>query len=129
LVRARFEAPFLFVVIAVGCQIACLVVPTVVLWGLAQAFSSVVAILFLGLVAIPAAVIALIWLLGLVDRRYLEVKYGRRRLKEDAEDGWRPAGPLESILPVSVVIAMIGLVIWLVVFASHSPSGREQLIP
>jgi hypothetical protein len=129
LVRARLEARFLFVVIAFGCQVACMVVPIVVLWGLAQAFSSVVAILFIGLVAIPTAVVAVIWLLGLVDRRYLEVKYGRRRLQEDAEDGWRPAGPLESILPVSVVIAMIGLVVWLVIFASHSPSGREQFIP
>ena len=125
----RFEAFFLMLVIVVGCPVACLVVPIVVLWGLAQAFASVVAILFVGLVAIPAAVIAFIWLLGLVDRRYLEVKYGRRRLEEDAEDGWRPAGLLESVLPPTVVLAVVGLVVWLVVFAAHSPSGREQLIP
>lgn len=127
--RARFEAGLLVAVIAVGCPVACLAVPVLVLWGLAHAFDSVVPILFVGLVAIPAAILAFLWLLSHVDRRYLEVRYGRRRLREDAEDGWRPAGPLESILPPTVVLCLIGLLVWLVVFASHSPSGREQLIP
>jgi H+/gluconate symporter-like permease len=129
MVRARFEASFLLAVIAIGCQVACMVVPVVVLWALAHAFTSPAGILIAGLFAIPGAVVAVIWLLGLVDRRYLVVRYGRRTLAEDEEDEWRRPGPLEAILPASVTIALIGLVVWLVVFAAHAPSGREQFIP
>ncbi len=129
MVRARLEARFLLAVIAIGCQVACMVVPIVVLWALARTFSSVALVLIAALVAIPVAVVALVWLLGLVDRRYLVVRYGRRTLAEDEEDEWRRPGPLEAILPVSVTLAVIGLVVWFVWFAAHAPSGREQFIP
>ncbi len=127
--RARFEASLLLVVLAIGCQVACMVVPVLVLWALAHAFTSVAGVLIAALVAIPGAVVAMIWLLGLVDRRYLVVRYGRRTLAEDKELKWHRPGPLEAILPPSVMIALIGLVVWFVVFAAHAPSGREQFIP
>ncbi|HTR75037.1 MAG TPA: hypothetical protein VMH33_07225 [Solirubrobacterales bacterium] len=127
--RSRLEAPFLLAVIAVGCQMVWLVVPAVVLWAISRTTSSVAICLMSALIAIPAAIVALLWLLGLVDRRYLLIRNGRRVLEEDKELDWRRPGPLESILPVSVTLAIIGLVVWLVVFAAHAPSGREQFIP
>jgi p-aminobenzoyl-glutamate transporter AbgT len=38
-------------------------------------------------------------------------------------------GPLESMLPISIVLAIIALVLWLALFANHLPLGREQLVP
>ena len=126
--RSRLEASVLLAVIALGCQATWLLVPVSVLWAVSRLSSSVAVCFFVALAAIPTLIVALVWLLGLVDRRYVLVRRGRRAIEEDDELGLR-SGPLEAILPISITLALIGVVIWFLVLAPHLPIGHEQLIP
>jgi hypothetical protein len=117
---ARLEAAGLAFLIVLGCQALWLVVPVGTLWLSTRFIGSSAGILIFGLVAMPLALAGVTWLLAAANRRYLRLAGARR--------SWR-RGPLEAILPGSIMFALLTAAVWFVFFANHLPSGREQLIP
>jgi hypothetical protein len=115
---ARFARAILTVAIVLGAQALWLLLPVATLWAVGQVADTTEQAFFAAMLAIPAAVIAFAWLLGSANRRYLRLT-GRGAGR----------GPLEAVITPTIVLALIALSVWLVFFASHAPSGREQLIP
>jgi hypothetical protein len=116
----RLEAGVLAFLIVLGCQALWLVVPVGTLWLLTRFLGSAAGILIIGLVAMPLALGGTAWMLAAANRRYLRLPGARR--------DWR-RGPLEAVLPASIMLGILAAVIWFVLFANHMPTGREQLIP
>jgi hypothetical protein len=114
---ARYALATLAVAIVLGAQALWLLIPAATLWVIGQIVSTAEMAFFVAMLAIPAAVVAFAGLLGAANRRYLRLA-GR--------DG---RGPLEAVITPTIVLATIALLVWLVFFAAHAPSGREQLIP
>jgi hypothetical protein len=115
---ARAASLALAVAIVLGAQALWLLVPAATLWVLGQLLDSTEGLFFAALLAVPAAIVAFAWLLVVANRRYLRLSGGA---------GGR--GPLDAVLPPTIVLALLGATIWFVFFANHMPSGREQLIP
>jgi hypothetical protein len=120
--RQRVEAGLLLTAILVGCQVLWLAVPALSLWGLSRLVSAAPGYLLVSLVSIPSALAAFAWLLGLANRRYLSIS---RPPAADDEDLPRLHGPLESIMPASVMLAVVALLVWIVVFADHISLALE----
>lgn len=116
----RLEAGLLSFLIILGCQALWLIIPVGILWLLTRVFGEAAEILIVGLVAMPLALGAAGWMLSAANRRYLRLPGARR--------AWR-RGPLEAVLPASMVLALLTVTVWFVFFANHMPAGREQLIP
>jgi hypothetical protein len=122
--RDRLAAAFVLLVMGAACVAFWIGVPVGVLWALSKATDSFAAHVTLGLILVPTAMFAfspfLYWLNGL----YLRVSGVLARLEADErEAGWRRrvTGPLEPMLIVSFVIAMIALTIWFFFYAENPP--------
>ena len=114
----RIARATLAVAIVLGAQALWLLVPAATLWLLGRLVDSTEWLLLVALLAIPTALAGFAYLLGVANQRYLRLA-GRRAGR----------GPLEAVLPATIVLALITASVWFVFFASHAPSGREQLIP
>jgi hypothetical protein len=117
---AGFEAGVLAVLIVLGCQALCLVVPIGTLWVLSRFLGTAAECLIVGLVVMPVALAGVAWMLVAANRRYLRLVGDR--------GGWR-RGPLEVALPASVMIAILAGLLWFIFFANHGLAAHEQLIP
>lgn len=114
----RFARAILALAIVLGAQALWLLIPAAMLWMVGQVAKTTESAFFVAMVAIPTALVAFAWLLVSANRRYLRLA-GRATGR----------GPLEAIITPTIVLALIALTVWLVFFAAHAPSGREQLIP
>lgn len=115
---ARTARVTLAVTIVLGAQALWLLIPAGTLWMVGRVVDSTESAFFTALLATPAALIAFSYLLGAANRRYLRL----------ADPGSR-RGPLDAVLPATIVLALVAGLVWFVFFASHVPSGQEQLIP
>ncbi len=115
---AKLASVALGAAIVLGAQALWLLVPAGTLWLVGRLLDSTAGVLVVALVAIPAALAAFACLLAAANRRYLRLT-GRSGGE----------GPLEAVLPATIVLALLGTLVWFVFFAAHVPSGREQLIP
>lgn len=96
------------------------------LYLLGKAVDSATTHFVVGLIGVPLAMVlftpALFWLNAL----YLRVTGVFARIEADEEEfGWsrRTGGPLEPMLFVSFVVAIVALAIWFFAFA-HNPSSQ-----
>jgi hypothetical protein len=122
--RERLAGAFVLAVMAVACVIFWIGIPLGFLWTLGELTDSFPTHFVGGLLGVPLAMAlfapVLFWLNGL----YLRVSGVLARLAaEQEETGWhrRVRGPLEPMLGVSFVIAVIALCIWFFVFAEDPP--------
>jgi hypothetical protein len=117
--RDRIEESVLLSAMALGCLAIWLAVPALTLWALSRFIGSGSGYLLLSLALVPAAMVGFGWLLSLFNRRYLVVSGALRRLEEEGglDDGEprRLYGPLESMLPASMLLAFIAFAIWILV--------------
>ena len=120
----RLAGAFVLVVLAVACLAFWVGIPIGALWALSKATDSFAGHFVLGLLLVPMAMAlfspALFWLNNL----YLRVTGVFQRLEEDErEAGWqrRLRGPLEPMLFVSLVVALVALTIWFFIFAENPP--------
>ena len=118
--RDRFAAGFLLCVLAVGCVALFVGVPIGVLWGLAQITDSFIAHFVLGLLGIPLVIAALAPGLVWVNALYLRVTAPPPDADwEDDEFTDRPGGPLEPMLVVAFVLAILALCAWFFFLAEN----------
>jgi hypothetical protein len=114
---------------AIGCLALWLVVPALTLWVVSRFAGPGPGYVLLSLALLPAAVAGFAWLLGLANRRYLAVSGALRRLEEDGEpdddEPRRLYGPLESMLLLSMELAIVALVLWIAFFADHTALALE----
>jgi hypothetical protein len=120
----RLAGISVLLVMAVACLVFWIGIPIGGLWALSKATDSFAGHFVLGLLLVPMAMAlfspALFWLNNL----YLRVTGVFQRLAEDErEAGWqrRLRGPLEPMLFVSLVVALIALTIWFFFIAEDPP--------
>ena len=89
-------------------------VPAAVLWGLGKLVGNATEHLILGLLAVPLAMVLFGLLLSSLNGAYLRVT-GASPPDSDDEDEWRPRlqGPLDRIIAVSAVIALLAFLAWM----------------
>jgi ABC-type dipeptide/oligopeptide/nickel transport system permease component len=120
----RIAGAVVLVVLAACCLVFWIGVPVAVLWALSKATDDAATHFVSGLIGVPLAMAAfapaLFWLNGL----YLRVSGVLARLEEDEEDSdWRRRvhGPLEPMMLVSLVVAIVALCAWFVFIAENPP--------
>jgi hypothetical protein len=122
--RERLAGAFVLAVLAVACVGWWIGVPIATLWALGEATDDGPTHFVGGLIGVPVAMTVtapiLIWLNGL----YLRVTGAVARAQADEdESGWRRElrGPLEPMLFVSFVVALIALSIWFFFIVDTAP--------
>jgi hypothetical protein len=122
--RERLAGAFVLVVLGVACLAFWIGIPLGILWALGELTDSGPTHFVGGLIGVPVAMglfsPVLFWLNGL----YLRVTGVLARLAEDEdESGWhrRVRGPLEPLLIVSFLVALVALFVWFFVFAEDPP--------
>jgi hypothetical protein len=114
----RIAAAFVLVVLLAAFAFWVVGLPVLILWGLSKVTRTSAQHFVLGLIAVPAAMawfgLLLIWLNGI----YLRLAGDRP--PEGRASGGRAAGPLEALLVVCLVVAVVALVVWFFLLA-HSP--------
>jgi hypothetical protein len=90
-------------------------VPAAILWGLGRLVSNRTEHLVLGLLAVPAGMVLFAIALAQLNTIYLRVG-GVGTVSGDGEDRWVPRlqGPLDRILGLCAVIALLGLLAWMI---------------
>ncbi len=120
--RDRLAAGFILAALGIGCLALFIAVPVGVLWGLSNLTDSFVVHFVLGLVGIPLAIAALSPALFWINGLYLRVTERHEPADHEYwEDDRRPRGrgPLESMLVVAFVVALVALVVWFFFFAEN----------
>jgi hypothetical protein len=122
--RERLAGAFVLAVLSVACLAFWIGIPIGILWALGELTDSGPTHFVGGLLGVPVAMAifspVLFWLNGL----YLRVTGVLARLAEDEEEtGWhrRVRGPLEPMLIVSFLVALVALFVWFFVFAEDPP--------
>lgn len=120
----RLAGAFVLVVLAGACLVFWVGLPIGTLWALSKATDSFAGHFVLGLLLVPMAMAAFSPALFWLNNLYLRVTGVFERLSEDErEAGWqrRVRGPLEPMLFVSLVVALIALTIWFFFIAEEPP--------
>jgi hypothetical protein len=122
--RERLAGAFVLAVMLLACLVFWIGIPVGGLWALSKATDSFAGHFVIGLIGVPTAMAlfspALFWLNGL----YLRVTGVLARLEaEEEETGWhrRVRGPLEPMLVVSFLVALVALTIWFFFVAENPP--------
>jgi hypothetical protein len=122
--KDRLAGAFVLVVMVAACAVFWIGIPVGGLWALSKATDSFAGHFVIGLIGVPVAMAlfspALFWLNGL----YLRVTGVIARLEaEEEETGWhrRVRGPLEPMLAVSFVVALVALTVWFFFVAENPP--------
>jgi hypothetical protein len=112
-VLERLVGTVLLLLMVVGSFALWIGVPAAVLWGLGEIVENRTEHLLLGLLAVPVGIVLLGTLLAQLNTIYLRVI--GFELDADEEDEWVPRlrGPLDRILGVSAVIALIAFLVWM----------------
>jgi hypothetical protein len=120
----RAAEALLLLLMLIGALALWTVVPAATLIGVGLIVDKQAEHLISGLMAVPIAMIAFGLCLAWLNTLYLRVA---ARIPSADEDklGWRPrlGGPLDPILTVSAVIAMLGFVLWLVLGSDGTLPG------
>ena len=122
--RERLAGWFVLVVLAVACVAFWVGVPLATLWALGELTDSTVTHFVGGLLGVPVAMALFSPLLFWINNLYLRVTGTLQRLvEEELESGWRPRvrGPLEPMLFVCFVVAMVALLVWFFLIAENPP--------
>ena len=122
--RDRIAAAFVLVVLVAACLVFWIGIPVGGLWALSKATDSSTAHFVIGLLGVPTAMALFSPVLFWLNWLYLRVSGVLARLEADEEEaGWqrRVRGPLEPILVVSFVAAVVALSIWFFFFAENPP--------
>jgi hypothetical protein len=120
--RDRLAAASVLLVMVAGCFALWIGVPVGVLVLLSQVTRSATVHVVLGIVLVPAAMVAFSPVLVWLNWLYLRITGAVARLEDDArESGWsrRLGGPLEPMLVASLVIALAALTIWFFLWAEN----------
>jgi hypothetical protein len=120
--RDRLAAAFVLLIMGAGCFALWIGVPIGVLVLLSKATRSVTAHVVLGIVLVPAAMVAFSPVLVWLNWLYLRITGVIARIEYDArESGWtrRVGGPLEPMLIASLVIALAALAVWFFLWAEN----------
>jgi ABC-type dipeptide/oligopeptide/nickel transport system permease component len=120
----RIAGAFVLVVLAACCLVFWIGVPLAVLWGLSKATDDAATHFVSGLLGVPLAMAAFSPLLFWLNNLYLRVTGVLDRLAEDEEEsGWqrRLRGPLEPMMMLSLVVAIIALCVWFFFIAEDPP--------
>ena len=118
----RVIALFLLVFLAAGSLFLWVGMPPLSLWAVAQLTESPSQHLILGLLAVPAGMIAFAPLLLWANALYMRVTGARTRVESDEGELLTVRGPLETLLVWSFAIAVLALAVWLV-------AGSEGVAP
>jgi hypothetical protein len=111
----RALGALLLLLMVVGALALWIGVPAGVLWGLGKLVDDRTEHLVLGLVAVPLAMVLFGVVLSSLNRTYLRVS--GIEFRSDEEDGeWVPRlrGPLDRIVGVSAVIALVAFLLWMI---------------
>jgi membrane protease YdiL (CAAX protease family) len=115
----RAAAAFLLVLLALGTLVLWIGIPAGTLWGLSKLTDSSTKHFLLALVLIPTAMVLFAIVLAWINALYLRV-VGVVPSEDDEEDGrWRWRGPLGLFLSVSMVVAFVALIVWVLFIADH----------
>jgi hypothetical protein len=111
----RVFSALLLLLMVVGALALWIGVPAGVLWGLGKLVDNKTEHLLLGLLAVPLAMVLFGVVLAQLNRTYLRVS--GVELRSEEEDGeWMPRlrGPLDRIVGVSAVIALVAFLLWMI---------------
>jgi ABC-type dipeptide/oligopeptide/nickel transport system permease component len=120
----RIAGAFVLVVLAGCCLVFWIGIPLAVLWGLSKATDDAATHFVSGLLGVPLAMAAFSPVLFWLNHLYLRITGVLDRLAEDEEEsGWqrRVRGPLEPMMLVSLVVAIVALFVWFFFFAEDPP--------
>jgi hypothetical protein len=120
----RIAGSFVLVVMGAACLVFWVGIPIGGLWGLSKATDSFAGHFVLSLLLIPMAMAAFSPALFWLNNLYLRVTGVLQRLEEDhREAGWqrRIRGPLEPMLFISLVAALVALTVWFFFIAENPP--------
>jgi hypothetical protein len=110
----RALAALLLLLMVIGAFVLWVGVPAGVLWTLGKLISNRTEHLILGLLAVPSAMVVFGLLLAGLNAAYLRV-VGASSPESGEEDEWRPRlrGPLDRIVAVSAIIALLAFLGWM----------------
>ena len=123
----RLAGGFLVALLAVGCAVLWVGIPVGCLWAASKVTDDAAEHYLIVLPAVPIAMIlwgrALFW----INRLYVRVRLGSAAVQTDpeAEPDEEPRwvrGPLEPLLIVTLVLALIALFAWFFLLAKHPSS-------
>jgi hypothetical protein len=122
--RNRVAAGFLLVVLAAGTLVLCIGIPVGCLWLASKLTDSIGAHFLVALPMTLACMGLFAALLYRVDRLYLRVTGAFPATHDedaDEEEPRVPRGPLEPMMVLSFVIAVIAFLVWFFLFAENPP--------
>ena len=120
----RVVALFLLLFLAAGSLFLWVGMPVLSLWAAAQVTDKPSQHLILGLLAVPAGMIAFAPLLLWANALYLRVTGAGSRVETEEGQLLTVRGPLETLLVWSFAIAVVALAVWLVVGSENvQPAG------
>jgi hypothetical protein len=126
----RALGALLFALLVVGGFGVWIGIPAGILWLLGKLVESKAQHLVLALIAVPIGMVLFAALLTPLNSLYLRVN--GYELAEDEDDEWVPRlrGPLDRILGVCAIIALVALLLWLVFETDHTttPNALVTLI-
>jgi hypothetical protein len=110
----RAIGALLLLLMVVGAFALWIGVPAAVLWGLGEIVDNRTEHLVLGLLAVPSAMVLFGLLLAMLNTAYLRIS-GVELSPAGEEDRWVPRlrGPLERIIGVSAVVALVAFIAWM----------------
>jgi hypothetical protein len=109
----RTAEALLLLLMVLGSLALWTVVPAATLWAVGLIVDNPAEHLISGLMAVPISMMIFGLCLAWLNTLYLRLA---ARIPNAAEElGWRPrlGGPLDTILTLSAVVAMLGFVVWL----------------
>jgi hypothetical protein len=110
----RIVAGLLLALMAIGSLALWLLIPTAVLWGLAQVTTSASNHLVMGIAAVPIAMALFATLLIWLNALYLRVIGAYDRAADEEDEPRRIRGPLEPLMGWSLALAVVVAVVWLI---------------
>ena len=110
----RGLAALLLLLMAIGALVLWVGVPAAILWALGKLISDRTEHLILGLLAVPLGMVLFGIVLARLNVAYLRVSGAN--LSNPGEEEWAPRlrGPLDRIVGVSAVIALLAFLAWMI---------------
>lgn len=118
----HLAAALLLLLMVVGGFVLWLGVPAAILWGLGQIADSKAQHYLYALLAIPSAMLLFALLLIQINSLCLRLARTGIERKEEGDEGPRLRGPLDRILAVCSVIALLAVLGYLL-FGGQNPQG------
>ena len=119
----RVVAALLLVALALACVAFWVGVPVAGMWAISKLTDEPATHFVTALIAVPTLMVLFAPILFWVNNLYLRVTGVLALMEEDERMGWkrRIGGPLEPMLFVSFLAALVALSIWFFFFAENPP--------